>query len=99
MEWFARARINGYKYTDVKDAALPKGYDRVLVPDAAAAVWARFYDMETGKPFFSGRDGVKKWNVADIEYERRTGYAWYGTWPKELLEQEYPEWKKKNNLE
>jgi PelA/Pel-15E family pectate lyase len=98
VQWLQTSRIDGFKYEDVKDASLPKGYDRVILPDANAAVWARFYDIDTNKPFFSGRDGVKKWNVADIEYERRTGYGWYGTWPKELLEKQYPEWKKKNNL-
>jgi len=27
-------------------------------------------------------------------YERRTGYAWYGRWPAELLEKTYPAWKR-----
>jgi hypothetical protein len=26
---------------------------------------------------------------------RRNGYAWLGSWPEKLLEQEYPAWKKK----
>ena len=26
----------------------------------ALAQWARFYDLETGKPFFCDRDGIKK---------------------------------------
>lgn len=98
VEWFRASTVNGFKYLDVPDSTLPKGRDRVLLPDASSTVWARFYDIDTNKPFFSGRDGVKKWNVNEIEYERRTGYMWYGTWPKELLEKEYPEWKRKNNL-
>ena len=96
IEWFQRSRIDGYKYTDIQDASKPNGRDRVIMPDKNSTIWARFYDIETNKPFFSGRDGIKKWSVAEIEYERRTGYAWYGTWPKELLEKGYPEWKKKN---
>lgn len=98
VEWFEKSRIDGYRYTNVKDASQPDGFDRVIVPDAGSVIWARFYDIDTNKPFFSGRDGVKKWNVSEIEYERRTGYGWYGTWPKELLEKDYPAWKKKNNL-
>jgi hypothetical protein len=31
-----------------------------LVPDKNATIWARFYDIETNKPFFSGRGGIKK---------------------------------------
>ena len=26
---------------------------------------------------FSGRDGKIKYNVSEIEFERRNGYAWY----------------------
>jgi PelA/Pel-15E family pectate lyase len=96
VQWFQRSRIDGYRYVDIQDPKQPNGKDRVIVPDKNSTVWARFYDIQTNKPFFSGRDGVKKWSVAEIEYERRNGYAWYGTWPAVLLEKEYPAWQKKN---
>jgi len=96
VAWFNAVRVEGYRYVDIPDATQANGRDRVLQPDSSSVVWARFYDIPTNRPFFSGRDGVKKWNVADIEHERRTGYGWYGTWPKQLLEKEYPEWKRKN---
>jgi PelA/Pel-15E family pectate lyase len=96
VEWFQHSKIDGYRYADIKDVSQPNGRDRVLIPDKNSTVWARFYDIETNKPFFSGRDGIKKWSLAEIENERRTGYAWYGTWPKKLIEKEYPEWKEKN---
>jgi PelA/Pel-15E family pectate lyase len=98
MQWFISSRIEGYKYVDITDATQPNGRDRVLVPDSSSAVWARFYDIETGKPFFSGRDGQKKWNLMEIENERRTGYAWYGTWPENLLKKTYPKWKTRNGI-
>lgn len=97
VQWLAASSIKGYKYVDIKDASQPNGRDRVIEPDSNSTIWARFYDIETNKPLFSGRDGVKKWSVAQIENERRTGYGWYGTWPKDLLEKEYPEWLKKNS--
>lgn len=97
VQWLDAVKIKGYKYVDIEDKTQPKGKDRVVVKDDASTIWARFYDVDTNKPFFSGRDGVKKWNVSEIEVERRTGYAWYGTWPQRLLEKEYPEWKKKNS--
>ena len=96
--WFKAAKIRGYKYIDIEDKTQPEGKDRVLVKDDASAVWARFYDIETGKPFFSGRDSKKKWSLAEIEVERRTGYAWYGTWPENLLRKTYPAWQLKNGL-
>lgn len=97
VQWLDAVKIKGYKYVDIEDKTQPKGKDRVVVKDDASTIWARFYDVDTNKPFFSGRDGVKKWNVSEIEVERRTGYAWYGMWPQRLLEKEYPEWKKKNS--
>ncbi|MFL5738980.1 MAG: pectate lyase [Flavisolibacter sp.] len=96
VAWFETSRIEGYSYVDIQDPTQPNGRDRVLKPQAGSTVWARFYDIETNKPFFSGRDGIRKWSVAEIENERRTGYGWYGTWPRELIEKEYPEWKRKN---
>lgn len=95
-QWLESAKIRGYKYIDIQDPSQPKGKDRVLVKDDASIVWARFYDLETGKPFFSGRDAVKRWNLTEIEVERRLGYAWYGTWPQKLLSKTYPAWQVKN---
>lgn len=99
VEWFERSKIVGYKWEDVPAPNLPKGKDRVLVADAGSVIWARFYDIDSNQPFFSGRDSHKVWKLEDIEHERRIGYAWYGMWPKDLLEKEYPAWKKKNGLQ
>jgi len=96
VEWFTKSKIIGWDWKFVKDSTALKGFDRILVKDDKNEMWARFYDLETGEPFFCGRDGIKKKSVAEIEYERRTGYAWYGKWPKELIEKKYPEWLAKN---
>ena len=72
-----------------------KGKDRIVIEDPNSTVWARFYDLETNKPFFTGRNSIPKNTLAEIENERRVGYAYYGTWPKNLLEKEYPLWLKK----
>ena len=94
VEWFKTSVIKGYDFVDKPDTKLPKGRDRMLVQDASSEIWARFYDLKTNQPIFSGRDGVKKDAVKDIEYERRTGYQWYGHWGTTLINKEYPEWKK-----
>jgi PelA/Pel-15E family pectate lyase len=98
MEWFDKSKIVGYKMEDIPAPSLPKGRDRKLVADSGSIIWARFYDIDSNTPFFSGRDSHKVWKLEDIEHERRIGYAWYGTWPKDLLEKEYPKWKSKNGL-
>lgn len=99
VQWFQTSAIHGYNYINQKDSTKPKGFDRILIPDASSILWARFYDMDTNQPFFTGRDGTKKWKVCKIEYERRTGYMWYGPWAKDLLEKKYPEWKRRNGLQ
>lgn len=60
-------------------------------------LWARFYDIETNKPFFCDRDGIKKATLEEIGQERRGGYAWYRTEPNAILKA-YPKWLKDNNL-
>jgi PelA/Pel-15E family pectate lyase len=93
IDWLNKSKIVGYKYEDIVDSTLPKGRDRIIIPEAGNVLWARFYDIETNEPFFCGRDGIKRKNVSEIEHERRTGYAWYGSWAKDLLEKDYPNWK------
>lgn len=73
----------------------PTGKDRVIVPEAGSVIWARFYDLETNKPIYVGREGVKKATLAEIENERRARYAYAGVWPANLLNKEYPRWQKK----
>ena len=94
MAWLLKSQIRGLRVEQKPDAAGPAGYDVVATPDAGAPpVWARFYDISTNVPMFSGRDSVIKPRLADIEIERRAGYNWYGVWPRELIETQYPAWK------
>ena len=58
-------------------------------------IWARFYEIGTNRPIFVGRDGVVKYDVNQIEEERRTGYAWYKDAAAKLLNTDYPAWQKK----
>ncbi len=96
VQWFENNKIEGIRIENTinKDGKR----DRVVVEDKnAPAIWGRFYDLETSKPFFCSRDGVKRNTLAEISYERRNGYGWYTDKPAELLH-EYPKWLKKNKL-
>src|SRR5262245_20395007 len=96
MSWIAIAQINGLRIEQRPDPAGPAGFDVVAVPDKGAPpTWARFYDIATNRPIFSGRDSVIKSTLAEIEIERRTGYNWYGTWPRGLIDTQYPAWKQR----
>lgn len=95
--WLDKVKIVGYKFVDIKAPGEASGKDRVLLPDSTGGIiWARFYTIDTNEPLFAGRDSKPKKTVAEIENERRIGYAWYGTWPAKLLALEYPEWYRKN---
>ena len=85
VAWFEQAKINGVKVEKVE------GDTRLTLDPAAPGIWARFYDIETGRPFFCDRDGVKKAQLAEIGAERRNGYAWYGSWGEAVLS-EYARW-------
>lgn len=97
IEWLESVKIKGFKYVDVDAPNEPKGKDRIIVPDVNSTIWARFYEIGTNRPFFSGRDSDKKYDLRQIEVERRTGYGWYGTWPATLLLIDYPNWLQRIN--
>jgi PelA/Pel-15E family pectate lyase len=98
VAWLDKVKIEGYTSKIIDDATQPNGKDRVLLQDATETIWARFYDIEDGKPLFVGRDGVKRYALTEIEHERRMGYGWYGNWPERLLKKDYSTWKKKNGI-
>ena len=94
--WFEKSKISGIRWGERKDPALPSGFDRVVISDSTAApLWARFYEIGPNRPIFVGRDGVIKYNVAEIEAERRNGYQWYVSTPAGLVDAEYPAWRRK----
>ncbi|MEC5399519.1 pectate lyase [Uliginosibacterium sp. H1] len=93
IDWFDDARLTGIKLERKDDHTLEFGFDRRVVADPKAPpLWARFYDLQTGKPLFTARDGVKRDNYADVSYERRVKYNWYADTPRDLLAKDYPAW-------
>ena len=93
VDWF-----NSAKLYDIKTQSTSNPTDVIVVSSPGSIIWARFYDLNTGLPFFCSRDGIKKSTLAEIEIERRTGYAWYGNWPSGLIGSEYNSWKTKHGL-
>ena len=89
VQWYRDVQIDGLRLTQTKD-------DRIVTPDPSAPpLWARFYDIETGKPMFVGRDGIVRERLADIDQERRGGYAWY-TYNGTKVFERYAAWKREN---
>jgi PelA/Pel-15E family pectate lyase len=97
VAWFREVRIEGLRVERRSDSRLPGGFDRVVVTDTAApALWARFYEIGTNRPIFSGRDGIIRFSLAEIEHERRVNYSWYGDWPRTVLAS-YEDWRRANS--
>jgi pectinesterase len=87
-EWFAASKLTGIRQISVDG-------DRKIVEDKdAPPLWARFYDIKTNRPMFSGRDGVKKFSMDEIEPERRNHYRWYVE-NGESVARTYAKWKDK----
>ena len=87
--WYRKSKIDGLRW-ERRD-----GQNAVIKDKGAPPIWARFYEIETMKPIFIGRDAVIQYDVMKIEAERRNGYAWYVSEPNELLNEDYPKWKAK----
>ena len=86
VHWFEGAKLTGIKLDR-------QGGDLKVVKDPnAPLLWPRFVEIGSGRAIFSGRDGVIKYDVAEIEPERRNGYAWYGNWGRMVIER-YAQWK------
>jgi PelA/Pel-15E family pectate lyase len=99
VAWFQAVKITGIRVERKPVPGSPKGYDSVVVADPnSPPLWARFYEIGANRPIFSGRDSVKKYSLAEIEYERRNGYRWYVDRPAKLLASDYPRWLAANHL-
>jgi PelA/Pel-15E family pectate lyase len=100
VAWFRATQVSGLRWVERRDPAQPGGFERTAVADKEAPpIWARFYEIGTNRPVFEGRDGVVRYNVNEIEAERRNGYGWYTEEPLKLIRREYPAWQKRNNIQ
>lgn len=88
VAWFESAKLTGLRFmSDRKDS-------RLIEDPSAPALWARFYDLKSGRPAFCDRDGVLKFSLAELGPERRNGYAWFGRWGEDVA-RGYSKWKQR----
>ncbi|MCI3923129.1 pectate lyase [Paenibacillus sp. TRM 82003] len=80
LQWFDEAKLDDIRYVS-RD---PNGV--YFAEEPGAVTWYRFYEIGTNRGIFSGRDGVIKYSIQEIEQERRDGYSWGGSYAKALLE-------------
>lgn len=97
IAWFEKVKISGKRWGFVTGPQYQGGKDRIITDDPSAPpLWARYYDLETDKPFFVGRDGVKHDTVDPVGRERRVGYAWYSISPQKAIDYYNKKWKPAN---
>jgi PelA/Pel-15E family pectate lyase len=103
VAWLRRVQLAGIRVERVPAPPVDyefhsRDFDVVVVPDVEASpIWARHYEIGADRPIFAGRDAVKRYALADIERERRTGTPWYGHWPQRLVDVEFATWHRKTN--
>ena len=86
VEWFEHTAIHGKIYARGR-AELQEGAE-------GTQIWARFYEIGTGRPIFGDRDKSIHDALGEISDERRRGYSWYNDVPAHALDR-YKEWSRK----
>ena len=98
VAWLKAHRITGLYRQEFIDEQGRKDYRMAPCPEdnfPCPVLWARFYTLEDNRPFFCDRDGIPRYDLSEIGYERRNGYSWYNTDGEKVLKA-YRQWKKKH---
>ncbi len=97
VSWLKSVTITGLRYERGTQADGKR--DGWVTPDSKAGpLWARFYELGSNRPIFTGRDKIVRYSLSEIERERRGGYAFYGDWAESLLNRDYPRWLAKHQI-
>ncbi len=96
VAWFDAVRIKGRRIVDRNAKATGTGdRDRAMIVEPAApSLWGRFYEIGTNRPLYANRDGVAQYAFNDVDDPLRSHYAWHGDWPRQLLDRDFPAWKR-----
>ncbi len=72
LRWFSAHAFHNVTWdrNDTKGSGL---VPKIGAPD----LWARFYEIGTGKPLFGDRDRTIHYVFGELSNERRKGYGWY----------------------
>ncbi len=96
LAWLEAHRITGLRKT--KNAAGKTDY----IADAASTeiYWARFYDVQSGRPMFAGaQDGIVYSTFTEMAAKNKVGYDYFTTKPGDVIGKEIARWKKRADKE
>ncbi len=96
VEWFRQSEIKGLRRVNFTDSLGRRDYRMEACADGddCPPMWARFYEIDDNRPFFCDRDGIKRYDLSEIGYERRVGYGWYSSGGLEVYER-FKTWEEK----
>lgn len=100
VKWFQDSKIYNTRVDIIPAPKMETPFrtsttDRVVVHDTTAApIWTRYYELKTHKPLFCNRDSKVVYSLAEVDRERRDGYAWYTYAPQKVLNK-YHDWQQK----
>ena len=89
LAWFEQAKI-----TDVAKRKVGGKTVYQVDPASTEVYWARFYDLESGRPIFPGRDGEVYQTHAEMIARNPGGYDYYTTQPGSLVRTAQKHWRK-----
>ena len=92
MKWFETHKLTGLRKTTTAEGKT----DYIDDPACTDVIWARFYDLQTGKPIFAGaQDGIVYPTFHEMAAKNKVAYDFFSTRPRELMEKESARWKKR----
>ena len=97
IDWLNSHALRGVQFEYFTNADGKRDRRIVQTSDTTIVNWARYYDLDTEKPYYCDRDGIKRSEYSEVGYERRNGYSWLGDTPLTALKR-FAEWSKQNPL-
>lgn len=91
IAWYKKSGVANTAYVSRPSGNTDDSYNPIQTK-AGATMWYRFYDLAEDKGFFSGRSATdnppgvgKKYDLMQVEPERRYGYQWGGAYGTRLF--------------
>lgn len=79
----------------IEDALVWFKDNKVMNPEKNVETWARFYDLQSGKPIFAGaEDGLLYDNFAEMKKHNHVGYDYYTNQAKDVVTKGEIKWRK-----
>ena len=91
VSWLQSHRVTGLRKTTKADGKT----DYVADATSEEVYWARFYDLETGKPLFVGRDQISYPTFSEMAAHNEVGYDYFTTRPGSVIEKEVARWRER----